>query len=176
MEPHGCRALRGAHAKRARATRGQPSPAACCAPTCAGALTVGAGIRQALRPAQWREALAAAAEALKSVKGSELRFIAGRLADLESMAALKVRARARQLQRAAGRPTAALRAATAARALSGPSAPAAGPRRRCTGARACAVHGKARAAALRGPAAQREVTRLRARAPQPYATLPCTAR
>ena len=32
----------------------------------------------------------AAATALKSVKGNELRFIAGRLADLESMAALKV--------------------------------------------------------------------------------------
>ena len=48
------------------------------------------GFVQALKPAQWREALQAAATALKSVKGNELRFIAGRLADLESMAALKV--------------------------------------------------------------------------------------
>ena len=48
------------------------------------------GARQALKPAQWREALKTAADALKSVKGNELRFIAGRLADLESMAALQV--------------------------------------------------------------------------------------
>ncbi len=73
---------------------GDDSPAAGRAPTRAASSTVGAGARQALRPAQWREALSAAAEALKSVKGNELRFIAGRLADLESMAALKVRAHA----------------------------------------------------------------------------------
>ena len=48
------------------------------------------GRGQALKPAQWREALKAAADALKSVSGNELRFIAGRLADLESMAALQV--------------------------------------------------------------------------------------
>ena len=48
------------------------------------------GARQALKPAQWREALKTAADALKGVKGNELRFIAGRLADLESMAALQV--------------------------------------------------------------------------------------
>lgn len=53
-------------------------------------LTFCHGAWQALKPAQWREALKTAADALKSVKGNELRFIAGHLADLESMAALQV--------------------------------------------------------------------------------------
>jgi hypothetical protein len=87
--PTAAKPVPSGHERRA----GDDSPAAGRAPTRAASSTVGAGVRQALRPAQWREALSAAAEALKSVKGNELRFIAGRLADLESMAALKVRAR-----------------------------------------------------------------------------------
>ena len=42
-----------------------------------------------LAPASWSDALSSAAEALKGVKGSEIRAIAGKLADAESMIALK---------------------------------------------------------------------------------------
>ena len=44
---------------------------------------------QGLQSASWEDALAAAKEALLKHKGNELRFIAGKLADAESLIALK---------------------------------------------------------------------------------------
>ena len=46
-------------------------------------------IWQGLQSASWEDALAAAKEALLQHKGSELRFIAGKLADAESLISLK---------------------------------------------------------------------------------------
>lgn len=46
---------------------------------------------QGLQSATWEEALAAAKGALSKAKGSEVQFIAGKLADAESLIALKVR-------------------------------------------------------------------------------------
>ena len=46
---------------------------------------------QGLESAQWEEALRATAEALGRVKGNEISFIAGKLADAESLIAAKVR-------------------------------------------------------------------------------------
>ena len=45
---------------------------------------------QGLESAQWEEALRATAEALGRVKGNEISFIAGKLADAESLIAAKV--------------------------------------------------------------------------------------
>ena len=45
---------------------------------------------QGLESAQWEEALKATAEALGRVKGNEISFIAGKLADAESLIATKV--------------------------------------------------------------------------------------
>ena len=52
-------------------------PARCCCPP------------QGLQAATWPEALAAVRTAAAGVKGSEMRAIAGKLADAESMVALK---------------------------------------------------------------------------------------
>jgi hypothetical protein len=48
---------------------------------------------QGLKSATWSEALTAAKDALLKFKGSELRFIAGKLADAESLIALKANTR-----------------------------------------------------------------------------------
>lgn len=45
---------------------------------------------QGLESAQWEEALKAIAEAMGKVKGNEISFIAGKLADAESLIATKV--------------------------------------------------------------------------------------
>ena len=45
---------------------------------------------QGLQSAQWEEALRAAADALGKVKGNEISFIAGKLADAETLIATKV--------------------------------------------------------------------------------------
>lgn len=45
---------------------------------------------QGLQSAQWEEALRAAADALGKVKGNEISFIAGKLADAETLIAAKV--------------------------------------------------------------------------------------
>ena len=45
---------------------------------------------QGLESAQWEDALKAAAEALGKVKGNEISFIAGKLADAESLISMKV--------------------------------------------------------------------------------------
>lgn len=45
---------------------------------------------QVLEPATWEEALVAAKGAISKVKGNEMSFIAGKLADAESLIALKV--------------------------------------------------------------------------------------
>jgi NADH dehydrogenase (ubiquinone) Fe-S protein 1 len=45
---------------------------------------------QGLQSASWEDALAAASAALGKFKGGELRFIAGKLADAESLISLKV--------------------------------------------------------------------------------------
>ena len=46
---------------------------------------------QGLQPAAWADALAAVKKGLEGVKGDEIKAIAGKLADAESMVALKVR-------------------------------------------------------------------------------------
>lgn len=46
---------------------------------------------QGLESATWEEALRAAADALGKVKGNEISFIAGKLADAESLISAKVR-------------------------------------------------------------------------------------
>lgn len=46
---------------------------------------------QGLESATWEEALVAAKAAISKVKGNEMSFIAGKLADAESLIALKVR-------------------------------------------------------------------------------------
>lgn len=45
---------------------------------------------QGLESAQWEEAIKAIAEALGKVKGNEISFIAGKLADAETLIAAKV--------------------------------------------------------------------------------------
>lgn len=45
---------------------------------------------QGLEGATWEEALVAAKDAISKVKGNEMSFIAGKLADAESLIALKV--------------------------------------------------------------------------------------
>lgn len=45
---------------------------------------------QGLESATWEEAIKATADALGKVKGNEISFIAGKLADAESLMALKV--------------------------------------------------------------------------------------
>ena len=46
---------------------------------------------QGLQPAAWPDALAAVQKGLEGAKGNEIKAIAGKLADAESMVALKVR-------------------------------------------------------------------------------------
>jgi len=45
---------------------------------------------QGLEGATWEEAMVAAKDAISKVKGNEMSFIAGKLADAESLIALKV--------------------------------------------------------------------------------------
>lgn len=57
---------------------------------CCALVPQGCSVVQGLKPAPWPEALKAVKKGLEQAKGNEIKAIAGKLADAESIMALKV--------------------------------------------------------------------------------------